>query len=113
MSSKLPATEELDFAYLLELMPPLHNIEEFAWLPELFSIIGVEKLVLLCRYAGGESIKIPTIDQLNNSIDALQWFYDIRVKKTKQAVEVPTHLQNLVIKIAEVYDARDSKANNQ
>ena len=52
MSSKLPATEELDFAYLLELMPPLHNIEEFAWLPELFSIIGVEKLVLLCRYAG-------------------------------------------------------------
>lgn len=113
MSSKLPATEELDFAYLLELMPPLHNIEEFAWLPELFSIIGVEKLVLLCKYAGGESIKIPTIDQLNNSIDALQWFYDIRIKKTKQAIEVPTHLQNLVIKIAEVYDARDSKADNQ
>lgn len=113
MSSKLPATEELDFAYLLELMPPLHNVEEFAWLPELFSIIGVEKLVLLCKYAGGESIKIPTIDQLNNSIDALQWFYDIRVKKTKQAVEVPTHLQNLVIKIAEVYDARDGKADNQ
>ena len=113
MSKKLPVTEELDFAYLLELMPPLHNVSEFAWLPELFSIIGVEKLVLLCKYAGGETIQIPTIDQLNDSIDALQWFYDIRVKKTKQANEVPTHLQNLVIKIAEVYDARNSQTADQ
>ena len=45
MNSKLPLTEEIDFHYLLGLMPPLHNVPEFAWLPELFSIIGHEKLV--------------------------------------------------------------------
>ena len=64
---QLPVTEELDFHYLLSLMPPLHDIDEFSWLPELFSIIGHEKLILLCKYAGGEVIRIPTIDQLNQT----------------------------------------------
>ena len=68
----LPITEELDFHYLLELMPPLHNIPEFAWLPELFSIIGYEKLIQLCKYAGGETIAIPTIEELTSSIESLQ-----------------------------------------
>ena len=113
MKDNLPITEELDFAYLLELMPPLHNIEEFAWLPELFSIVGHERLINLCKYAGGESITIPTIEQLNESVDALQWFYDIRIAKKKNAVDIPTHLQNLVIKIAEVYDARDYQNEDQ
>lgn len=113
MKDNLPITEDLDFAYLLELMPPLHNVEEFAWLPELFSIIGHERLINLCKYAGGESITIPTIDQLNESVDALQWFYDIRIAKKKNAADIPTHLQNLVIKIAEVYDARDYQNEDQ
>ena len=64
MNKTLSITEESDFAYLLELMLPLHNVPEFAWLPELFSIIGYEKLLLLCKYAGGETIAIPTIDQI-------------------------------------------------
>ena len=80
MSKKLTLTEELDFAYLLELMPPLHGVSEFAWLPELFSIIGYEKLLTLCKYAGGETITIPTTEQVSDSISALQWFYDIEFK---------------------------------
>ena len=36
----LDIREELDFAYLLELMPPLHDTPDFCWLPELFSIVG-------------------------------------------------------------------------
>ena len=54
--SKLNRTEDLDFHYLLTLMPPLHNISQFTWLPELFSIIGHEGLIKLCKYAGGETI---------------------------------------------------------
>ena len=50
---KLPITEELDFAYLLSLLPPLKDEPEFAWLPELFSIVGHESLIRLCKYAGG------------------------------------------------------------
>lgn len=106
---ELPLTEELDFQYLLGLMPPLHNIPEFSWLPELFSIIGHEKLITLCKYAGGESITIPTLDQLNQSIDALQWFYDVRIQHKFLDSDVPPQIQSSFLRICEVYDARNSE----
>ena len=106
--SKLPVTEDLDFHYLLGLMPPLHDEPEFAWLPELFSIIGHESLITLCKYAGGEIIKIPTLEQLSESIDALQWFYDVKIKQSKSLSDVPQNICNLFMKICEVYDARNS-----
>lgn len=113
MKEHLPVTEELDFAYLLELMLPLYGVPEFAWLPELFSIIGHERLILLCKYAGGERIRIPTIEQLSDSIDALQWFYDIKIKKVRNIVEAPVNLLPLIIKIVDIYDARNSEKSDQ
>ena len=112
MRNKLPITEELDFAYLLELMLPLHNVPEFAWLPELFSIVGHDSLINLCKYAGGETITIPTTEQLSNSINALQWFYDIEFNHTHTYGEVPKDLCELVQKIHEVYYARDCETEN-
>ena len=109
---QLPVTEELDFHYLLSLMPPLHDIDEFSWLPELFSIIGHEKLILLCKYAGGEVIRIPTIDQLNQSLISLQWFYDVYIASRKEANESPLEYVELVSKSVEVYDARNNQADN-
>jgi hypothetical protein len=103
MKEHLPITEELDFAYLLELMLPLYGVPEFAWLPELFSIIGHERLILLCKYAGGETIKIPTIEQLSNDIDALQWYYDVYIAHKKTVGEIPANLCALVMKIRTVY----------
>ena len=100
---ELPITEELDFQYLLQLLPPLEGDADFAWLPELFSIIGVERLVTLCKYAGGETIKIPTLKQLSKDIEALQWFYDIYVNKTKSATDIPNELIDLVNKIHTIY----------
>lgn len=104
MSEPLPITEELDFAYLLELMPPLHNLPECAWLPELFSIIGHERLILLCKYAGGETIRIPTMEELCSSIEALQYLYDIRIKGTATINDVPSELQFTVKKMLEIYN---------
>jgi len=106
--NKLTKTEELDFHYLLSLMPPLHGLPEFSWLPELFSIIGHEKLILLCKYAGGETIRIPTIDQLTNSIDTLQWFYDVKLKKCKEFSDIPEHLVELVNEVSTIYDVRNN-----
>lgn len=103
--SKLPITEELDFQYLLGLMPPLHDVPEFSWLPELFSIIGYEKLLILCKYAGGETIKIPTVDQVQESIDALQWFYDTEISNKKDKKEIPLDISRLVEKIKYVYNS--------
>ena len=100
---KLPVTEELDFAYLLELMPALHDVPEFTWLPELFSIVGAQSLINLCKYAGGETITIPTLDELTSSVEALQYFYDVEIKHSKEFSDVPLELQNTFKKICEVY----------
>ena len=105
---KLPIAEELDFHYLLGLMPPLHNVPEFSWLPELFSIVGHESLIKLCKYAGGEQIRIPTLDELSKSIDALQCFYDVYIKKSKSESEIPDGLSELVDKIRVVYNDRNN-----
>lgn len=105
----LPLTEEIDFHYLLTLLPPLHDVPEFAWLPELFAIIGYEKLVDLCYYAGGEQIKLPTIQTLSNSIEALQDFYDVYLLQRKSASEISSDILPLVQKIRYIYDAQNRK----
>ena len=110
MSDKgLPITEDLDFSYLLGLMRPLYDLDEYAWLPELFTLVGHNKLIDLCRYAGGETIKIPTLEELSLSIDCLQNFYDIYIKKSCTLDDIPVSNVELVKKIKEIYDARDSK----
>ena len=112
MKSKLPITEELDFHYLLNLMPPLKCVPEFQWLPELFSTIGEESFVLLCQCAGCETIRIPTIDELTECIDALQCFYDIYIKHRITESEIPTKLRPFVQKIQEVYNAGNTQTKD-
>lgn len=102
----LSQSEELDFHYLLSLMRPMYNVDGFCWLPELFSIIGHERLITLCKYAGGETIRIPKLDELSDSVEALQYFYDVYLTHTKKPKEIPESLQSLVATIREVYDAR-------
>lgn len=104
---KLPISEELDFHYLLSLMRPLYKLDEFSWLPELFSIIGHERLITLCKYAGGETIRIPKLDELSDSVDSLQYFYDVYIKHSVKPDEIPESLKSLVATIKEVYDAGD------
>ena len=103
MSKELSTSEELDFQYLLQLLPPLEDTPEFANLPELFSLIGAKSLIKLCKYAGGETITIPTLEQLCQDIEALQWYYDVYIKKTKSSAEIPLDLKELVGKIYRTY----------
>jgi hypothetical protein len=102
---ELSITEELDFQYLLQLLPPLEDTPEFSWLPELFSIIGAKNLITLCKYVGGETIKIPTIEQLSKDIDALQWYYDVYISHKKNVDEIPIEFIDLVLKIKSVYQS--------
>lgn len=101
--SRLSEREELDFHLLLSLMPPLHKEPDFALLPELFSILGHEKLIELCKYAGGEIVVLPTVKQLSDSIEALKWFYNIYIKKSAKYADVPPELGGLVDEIRKVY----------
>lgn len=100
LDSTLPYTEELDFHYLLTLMPALEEIPAFSWLPELFAIIGHEKLIELCKYAGGETIQIPTLQELSDAVECMQWYYDVYMKGTKKDFEVPAKYAGMVKRIA-------------
>jgi len=87
---------------------PLYNIEEYSWLPELFSIIGYEKLVLLCKYAEGATIRIPSVAELTLAIEALDWYYKVYVIRNKYRKSIPEECRELVGKIKEVFDASNS-----
>lgn len=102
---KLDITQSSDFYSLLELMLPLFNIEEYACLPELFSIIGYQKLLLLSKYAGGATIKIPTLSELTNAIEALDWYYKVYVAKSKYRKSIPDEYLELVDTIRGQMDA--------
>lgn len=103
----LPLTENSDFHYLLELMFPLKRCSKFAWLPELLTIVGYPAIIDLCKYAGGETIKIPTIEELSTSISAFQWFYDIYIKHSKSIQDAPSDLVSDIQLILGEYNARD------
>lgn len=105
LETRLSKTEELDFHYLLTIMGPLYDIPNYSWLPELFSIIGHEKLIKLCKYAGGETITIPTLEELSDSVEAMQWYYDVYIKKTKSNYEIPKKYTELVSRIRGSFDA--------
>lgn len=106
--NKLDITQTSDFYCLLELMVPLYHIDEYAALPELFSIIGHEKLITLMNYAGGETIKIPTINELNHAIEALDWYYNVYVTERKQPLSIPEDCRELVDKIKEALHASNN-----
>ena len=102
----LPVVEEIDFSYLLALMRPIYHVDGYALLPELFSILGHKKIIELCRYFGGETFTVPTLEELADSIDAIQWFYDVFIKHDYDMFDVPIELKSKVLEIKRVYDAR-------
>jgi len=102
--NKLSLTEDFDFASILELMVPMYYRPEYAWLPELMSIVGYQSLIRLCKVAGGEKIMIPTIDQLSEAVEAMDWYYRVWVTKRSKITDVPPGLSHLVEVIARTYE---------
>ena len=49
----------------------MHSVPEFSALSELVYILDRESLLNLCKYYGGMTIKIPTVDELENLVYAL------------------------------------------
>lgn len=107
--SKLSITESSDFQYLLELLPVLKCRPEYACLPELFSIIGHDKLIKLCTYAGGETVMIPTLDELSDNLEALDFYYKVYIEKSMDYFKTPVRFRGQIKRIKEVIDARNNK----
>ena len=108
----LSLTDEINLHYLLELMPPLYDIPEFTILPELFATIGIDSLLDLCKYAGGEIIRIPTIAELSTAILALDVFYTCDILKQEYGEDVSADVLKLYERIKTVYDSQNSVGTN-
>lgn len=108
----LSLTDEINLHYLLELMPPLYDVPEFTILPELFSTIGIDSLLDLCRYAGGETIRIPTITELSTAILALDVFYTRDILKQEYGADVSVGVLKLYERIKAVYDSQNGIRTN-
>ena len=106
-NNALPITDEINLHYLLELMPPLYEVPEYALLPELFSTIGIDSLLALCKYAGGETVRIPTITELSTAILALDVFYTRDILKHEYSDDVSMDVINLYERIKAVYDSQN------
>lgn len=91
--------KEPDFVYLLQLMPALYNIKEYAILPKLLSIVGFKSLVDICAYTGGKQIYLPSTDEIRDGIMALQWYYDVHIKQVKSEKDIPDEYIDLYKKI--------------
>lgn len=102
--AKLSLTEEFDLGSILELMVPMYLRPEYAWLPELMSIVGYQSLIRLCKVAGGEVIRIPTIDQLADAVEAMDWYYKVWISKKYDVTQVPPRVAHLVEVIARTYE---------
>lgn len=96
-------TEELDFLYVLTLLQPLHGCDTFSWLPELFSIIGPDKLLQLSKFAGGEEIRIPTLDEIYHCIECVTYYYHSFLLKDISTSDIPVEYIDDVLKIAKIY----------
>ena len=107
--SELNLTEQQDFSYLLQLMMPLYQENAYALLPELFTILDYKKVIELSKYMGGETVRIPTIQELSESLESLQWFYDVYINKSKPYDSIPKEYLDNVTSIKNIYDDRNRK----
>lgn len=106
-NESLSLTDEINLHYLLELMPPLYDIPEFTILPELFATVGIDSLIDLCKYAGGETVRIPTLSELYDAIIALDIFYNRHILHKEYTVN-NRKADELYKKIKLVYDTQNS-----
>lgn len=59
------------FSLLLFVLYKFNDIEEYSTLSELAYVLDKKNLLSFCRYFGGLSIKVPTLDELEDVIDTL------------------------------------------
>ena len=59
------------FSLLLFILYKVRDIDEYSTVSELAYVLDKENLLKLCEYFGGITLRIPTIDELENIINSL------------------------------------------
>ena len=72
IKSELKTLKEVDTCSLsMFSLYKMKDIPEYATLSELAYLLGIDSLLKLCEYFGGETIKLPEIEEVETSIQAL------------------------------------------
>lgn len=91
----------------------LHNIKEYSSLSELPYVLDKTNLINLCEFFGGQTITIPTIDELQDLVYALLLYQYVKIegKDYKESLELIghdthdlRHVKSIYYKLLEVLD---------
>lgn len=91
IKNELQKLKELDiWSLMLFVLYNFQRVPEYSSLSELAYILDKKNLLKLCEYFGGQVIKIPTIDQLEETIYGMLLYQYIDIEKVpeKEALEL-------------------------
>lgn len=82
VAKSLTALKEMDlYSLALFSLYKLVGIPEYSSLSELTYILDKDNLLNLCEYFGGQTIKIPTIDELTSLVHSLLLYQYVKIEK--------------------------------
>ncbi len=82
IKQELTKLKQLDiWSLMLFVLYNFQNIPEYSSISELAYILDQKNLLKLCEYFGGQTIKVPTIDQLEETLYAMLLYQYIDVEK--------------------------------
>lgn len=68
------------FNIMLFVLYKLKDIPDYKVLSELFYLVDKEALLNICQYYGGMTVRIPTIEELNNILNALTLYLKVDIQ---------------------------------
>lgn len=68
------------FNIMLFVLYKLKDIPDYKVLSELSYLVDKESLLNICQYYGGMTIRIPTVDELNNVLTALTLYLKVDIQ---------------------------------
>lgn len=85
IKNELEKLKQIDiWSLMLFVLYNFQNVPEYSSLSELAYILDQKNLLKLCEYFGGQTIKIPTIDQLEETIYAMLLYQYIDIEKIEE-----------------------------
>lgn len=84
------------WSMMLFVLYNFQKIPEYSAISELAYVLDQKNMLKLCEYFGGQTIKIPTIDQMEDTLYSmlLYQYVDIEKKPLEEALEI-LHLEKL------------------
>lgn len=91
IKSELQKLKQIDiWSLMLFVLYNFQNVPEYSALSELAYVLDEKNLLKFCEYFGGQTIKVPTVDQLEETLYGmlLYQYIDIEKMTEKEAVEL-------------------------